>query len=282
MQISLAKNIIITGANKGVGYGILENLAQKPESHQFILAIRSVERGQEAVEQLSKLVPNIKDRVTMQELDISDRKSIDSFVDWISKTYGKGKIDCLINNAGMAFKGDRFDDEVVKITFNTNYWGTAEFADKMKPYIADNGKIINITSSAGKFKNLKSQDLVKEFDSDSIDRDTLNALATRFYDDVKNGVWEQNGWPKAGYAMSKVCANVYSRILARDEDIVSRNIQVYACCPGWVRTDMAGDKATRSIQEGALCPVATFDFPWTIDQTKQGKFFYDGIVTPLL
>jgi len=75
--------------------------------------------------------------------------------------------------------------------------------------------------------------------------------------------------------------NIYNRILARDEDIVKRNIQVYACCPGWVRTDMAGDKAPRSIQEGALCPVALFDFPWKIDESKQGLFFYDGVVAKI-
>jgi len=77
-------------------------------------------------------------------------------VSWIGTTYGKGKIDCLINNAGIAWKGDAFDTEVVKGTFATNYYGTVDLTEKLKDFIADNGKIISITSSAGKFGKYKN------------------------------------------------------------------------------------------------------------------------------
>ena len=281
MQSSISKKVIITGCNKGVGFGILENLAQKLEKHHFIMAVRSKERGQEAVDELSKLVPDIQKRVDIHELDVSDEKSRNTFVDTISKAYGKEGIDCLINNAGTASKGDNFDGEVVQTTFQTNYYGTVDLTDKLKPYIAPNGKIITIGSSTGKLRILKSQSLVDQFTDLSIDREKLNYLAKKFYDDVVAGTYEQNGWPKQGYAMSKLCINTFAKILGRDEDIIKKDIQVYVCCPGWVRTDMTGPKASRSIQEGALCPVALFDFPWKIDQKLQGQFFYDGQITPL-
>jgi len=52
----------------------------------------------------------------------------------------------------MAFKGDAFDENVVKTTFQTNYYGTVELTEKMKPYIKDSGKIIFVGSMAGKYK----------------------------------------------------------------------------------------------------------------------------------
>jgi carbonyl reductase 1 len=53
----------------------------------------------------------------LEKLDLSDFESIEDFVALIKQKYGK--IDVLVNNAGVAAKGDAFDSEVVKFTFQT-------------------------------------------------------------------------------------------------------------------------------------------------------------------
>lgn len=56
----------------------------------------------------------------------------------------------------MAFKGDEFNEHVVKTTLQTNFYGTVELSEKMIPYIKSSGKIIIVGSSAGKLRILKS------------------------------------------------------------------------------------------------------------------------------
>ena len=273
------KTIVITWCNKGVGYGILMNLAQRPEPHRLIMAVRSAELGRTALAELEKLVPHISDRVTIHELDISISASIDQFVQWIKDS--SVHVDCLLNNAGMAYHGDIFNEEVIRVTFQTNFYGTVELTEKMSPYMSESSKVIFVASSVGKLERLKSPVLKQEFDSPTITREQLYALAKRFYDDVVANVFEKNGWPRSAYGISKLCLNIYTRILARNPDILKRNIQVYSCCPGWVRTDMAGPQAPRTIQEGAVCPCDLVYLPWHINPELQGKFFYDSKVTPI-
>jgi len=273
------KTILITGCNKGVGFGILKTLAAQPEKHNFIMAVRSIDNGKKALSEIIKQVPDFEKRATILELDISKSESIDKFVKHMEDT--KTKIHCLVNNAGMAFKGDIFNEEVVRVTFATNFYGTVEFTEKMLSHLHDGGKIVFITSSVGKLGKLKSEELVKKFDDPKITREGIFALAKQFYDEVVSNTFEKNGWPRAGYVISKLCLNIYTRWISQKPDIVKRGIQVYACCPGWVRTDMAGPKAERSIEEGAVCPCYLVNLPYKINPEFQGKFFYDSKVTPL-
>jgi len=274
------KTIIITGSNKGIGYSILKRLAQENSTFQFIMAVRSISNGEAALTDLTKLVPGADKRVKIEQLDVSDSKSIDKFVSNIQEKFGK--VDALINNAGFAFKGDAFGPEVVKTTFQTNFYGTVEFTEKMIEYIKDYGKIITVGSSAGKLKILKSEKLVEAFTDPKITKPQLFDLAKQFADAVADDTYAQKGFPKQAYGMSKLCINTYvTSILSKQKEILEKNIQVYALCPGWCRTDMAGDKAPKSADDGADTPVYLINLPWEINKDLQGKFFFERQVTPL-
>lgn len=58
------------------------------------------------------------------QLDISSDSSIQTFAKSLKAKHGDQSIEVLINNAGIATKGSRFDSEVVKETLATNYYGT--------------------------------------------------------------------------------------------------------------------------------------------------------------
>ena len=71
---------------------------------------------------------------------------------------------------------------------------------------------------------------------------------------------------RAGYRLSKAALNALTRTLASDE----RGIKVNTMCPGWVRTDMGGSAAPRSVQEGADTAVWLATLP---DDGPTGGFF---------
>jgi NAD(P)-dependent dehydrogenase (short-subunit alcohol dehydrogenase family) len=77
---------------------------------------------------------------------------------------------------------------------------------------------------------------------------------------------EMNGGG-AAYRVSKSGLNALTRVLASDE----RGIRVNSICPGWVRTDMGGKSATRSVEEGADTAVWLASDP----DAPSGGFFRD-------
>ena len=103
----------------------------------------------------------------------------------------------------------------------------------------------------------------------------LHKIAEKFKKSIENDTVEQDGWIKAAYATSKMIINTYARVLGDNPLVRERDIQVYTLCPGWVRTDMTGPNATKSIEEGVLTPVYLVELEDGIKEDLQGKFFYE-------
>ena len=83
-------------------------------------------------------------------------------------------------------------------------------------------------------------------------------LMQRFVNGTAAGTHAAEGWPNTAYGTSKVGVNALTRIHARTVAEICPNapgVLVNACCPGWCRTDMAGDRAPRSAEEGASTSI---------------------------
>ena len=78
-----------------------------------------------------------------------------------------------------------------------------------------------------------------------------------------------------------MCINKYASLVAYRSNITEKNVQVYSCCPGWVRTDMGGPKASRSIEEGVVCPLYLVELEHKINKDLQGRFFEDCKVSEI-
>eukprot|EP00830_Metopus_es_P012250 TRINITY_DN265_c0_g1_i1.p1 TRINITY_DN265_c0_g1~~TRINITY_DN265_c0_g1_i1.p1 ORF type:complete len:324 (+),score=65.04 TRINITY_DN265_c0_g1_i1:99-974(+) len=279
-----SKLILITGCNKGVGYGMLENLGKNHPEFKFIMAVRSIERGKAAVAELKKTVPNIEERVVIQELDIATTASIDAFVKW-----GKEKaikVDCLVNNAGISSKSWDITSPIIKEIFQTNLFGTIEFTDKMLPLIKDSGKIVFVASQLGKFGHLTNEEFKAKMQNPALTKEGLFALFNEYHDSVagkkckpEEVIFAKSPYPV--YSLSKLFLNVYTKIFAQYPTILARNIQVYSCCPGWTKTDLGGPSAILTIPEGAICPCFVVNLPWVVDKAIQGSFYAQCKVTPL-
>jgi NAD(P)-dependent dehydrogenase (short-subunit alcohol dehydrogenase family) len=174
------------------------------------------------------------------ELDISNQVSVDSLLDEVEKTFGR--LDILVNNAAILIDKDNVtasnaDLETVKATLETNLIGAWRMCKTFIPLMKKNGygRIVNVSSGAGEFE----------------------------YMATSGGYWP-------AYSVSKASLNALTVMLA--SELRGTNILVNAVCPGWVRTDMGGSNATRSVEEGAATPVWLATLP---DGGPTGHNYYD-------
>ena len=173
-------------------------------------------------------------KATFIQLDITDEKSIAQAVENVKTQFGK--LDILINNAAVLMRQDQSllnsDWSVIEQTLHTNAMAQLKVSRAFAPILVNGGKIIMTSSGGGSM-------------TDPV-----------------------GGWSPA-YCISKSLLNAISRHLAYE--LQPRQISVNAFCPGWVKTDMGGKSAPRSVEQGASTGV------WlaTTDSTGTGKFFRD-------
>ncbi|XP_070453553.1 carbonyl reductase [NADPH] 3 isoform X2 [Equus przewalskii] len=236
---SCSRVALVTGANKGIGFAIARDLCRQ-FSGDVVLTARDTARGRAAVQQLQAegLSPRF------HQLDIDDLQSIRALRDFLKKEYGG--LNVLVNNAGIAFKR----------------------------------RVVNISSLQGS-KALEncSEDLQEKFRCETLTEEDLVDLMKKFVEDTKNEVHEREGWPNSAYGVSKLGVTALSRILAQrlDEKRKADMILLNACCPGLVKTDMAGAHGSRTVEEGAETPVYLALLP--PDATEpHGQLVHDKVI----
>ncbi|XP_068183350.1 carbonyl reductase [NADPH] 1-like [Antennarius striatus] len=244
---------VVTGGNKGIGLAIVRALCKLFQGDVFLTA-RDQGRGQETMKSLAS------EGLAAQfhQLDIDDLKSITTAAAFFKETYGG--VDVLINNAGIAFKvadPTPFATQA-EATLRTNFFSTREMLINFLPLVRPGGRVVNLCSLLGqRVLNQCSPALQQRFRSDDITEEEVLELMHRFLDEAKRGEHQQGGWAESAYGVSHIGLTTLSMILARrlSKERPNDGILLNACCPGWVRTDMAGPKAPKSPDEGAVTPV---------------------------
>ncbi|XP_036401233.1 carbonyl reductase [NADPH] 1 [Megalops cyprinoides] len=251
--MSTPKVALVTGSNKGIGFAVVRALCLHFTGDVYLSA-RDVGRGTAAVESLRTEGLN----PFFQQLDITDPVSVRAARDFFKDKYGG--LDVLINNAGIAFKvADTTPFGIqAEVTLKTNFFATRDMCNEFIPIIKPVGRVVNVSSVMSSIALKQcSPELQARFRSDDITEEELVGLMERFVQEAQRGVHTQTGWPNTAYGVSKIGVTVLSRIQAwrlQKERPVDQ-ILLNPCCPGWVRTDMAGPRATKSPDEGAVTPV---------------------------
>ncbi len=142
----MSKTIIITGTSNGFGNDAVETLAAA--GHRVFATMRATGgRNRAAAEDLRAK------GIEVLELDVTDNASVDAaFTALFAKT--GGKLDVLINNAGMASGGlsETFTPEQVREMFEINVFGVQRVIRAALPAMQRQGSglIINIGSILGR------------------------------------------------------------------------------------------------------------------------------------
>ncbi|CAF5091151.1 unnamed protein product, partial [Rotaria magnacalcarata] len=109
--------ILVTGANKGIGFEVVKKLAKESSltNTTILLGSRDLKRGQDALARL-----DCPKNVCVLHLDVTSLESILAAIDEIKCKLG-GRLDVVINNAAI---GDlEFTIDAARKMFSTNYYG---------------------------------------------------------------------------------------------------------------------------------------------------------------
>ncbi len=204
------KIALVSGGNRGLGLETCRQLLE--HGFRVLLGSRDLDAGIEAANAFGS------EHVAAVRLDVTDSDDIAALAQHIEKIHGR--LDVLINNAGILIDADLGDPasirdtdaEVLETTFRTNVVGPILLINAMLPLMerVDDARIVNISSGMGQLSGMGGQ------------------------------------YP--GYRISKTALNAATCIYAAELD--PARFSINAASPGWVRTDMGGEAAELSVEEG--------------------------------
>jgi NAD(P)-dependent dehydrogenase (short-subunit alcohol dehydrogenase family) len=214
------------------GIGFMAGKMMAQAGLRVILGSRDLEAGKRAVDELKSEGIDVE---TCQ-LEVTDTESIDGAKDYVLDKHGR--LDVLVNNAGV---DSDIDDngldvsiDLVREIFEVNVYGCLRLCQVFIPIMKEHnfGRVINVSSDMGALSQMSAQSV--------------------------------------GYRMSKAALNAMTRVLA--SEVKGYNIKINTMSPGWVRSDMGGPTAPRSLEEGADTIVWLALHP---DDGPSGEFFKD-------
>lgn len=230
MEKTNRKVALITGANKGLGKEIGRQLGLL--GYIVILTSRDEKAGAATV---AELIAEGCDAYTVS-LEVTNPQDISKLVKYIETTFGK--LDVLVNNAGIALEWDGKPTDVDKIrrTLEVNLIAPYLITESLIPLLSrsDDARVINQSSMLGSIGNAEK-------------------------------MWEHvGGFMTVGYSTSKAALNMLT--LIQSKSLESKNIAVAAAHPGWVKTDLGTSAAPMQVDEGAstvvnLVTIAREKFP---------------------
>lgn len=229
------KKVLITGANKSIGFETARQLLQK--GYYVYLGSRDLENGQKAVDTLKSEDLN---NVEVIQIDVSDSESVKAARDEIGKK--TDVLDVVINNAGISGGLPQAplsaDIATFEKVYQTNVFGVVRvnqaFIDLLKK--SEDPRIVNVSSSQGSL--------------------TQASDPTSKYYHHKGAI----------YQSSKSALNMYTVALAYE--LKDTNVKVNAVDPGFVATDFNNHRGTGTVQEGAA-RIAKYAM---IENSPTGKF----------
>jgi NAD(P)-dependent dehydrogenase (short-subunit alcohol dehydrogenase family) len=181
-------------------------------------------------------IARLSGNVSFLLLDVSDDPSIRKAASEFGVHYER--LDVLVNNAGIypdeGFTILTITREQLIATFETNIFGAVRVVQEFLPFLrkAGSARVINVSSGYGEIGGLSA--------------------------DVPS------------YCLSKLALNGATLML--HQKLGPEGISINSMCPGWVRTDMGGPAASRSVEQGADTAIwLAADAPGSLS----GKFFRD-------
>lgn len=271
--------ILVTGANKGIGFEIVKKLAKESSEnkHLILLGSRDLKKGEDAL-----IKSGSPSNVHLLHLDVSSKESIILAVEEIKCKYG-GELDIVINNAAMGELDLTVD--VARKMFDTNYYGIKVLNDLLLSYLRQNGRIINVTSMCGPILlSQVSKELQEKYLSTTLIFDELDGLVEDFITAIGTNNIEDLGYNRNTafllYSVTKAAVIILTRIEARcwSKD---KNLFIACVCPGFCSTDLNKNApGGRPPEMGADSILYLMNTPQ--DQLENGCFYRDGQLKPFV
>jgi len=174
--------VLVTGANAGLGYYTARHLAVKG-NYTVLVGSRSLAKATDAIAKLKAEEPSIAASVLEPiEIDITNDASIAAAADRVGDTHGR--LDILINNAGISGDAARGMRANFNAIYDTNVVGTAAVTEAFIPLLrkstapAPARRIVNVSSSVGSLAYARAgQAVVPQYTPYSVSKAALNMLS---------------------------------------------------------------------------------------------------------
>lgn len=203
---------VITGAGKGIGEAIAYGLAEM--SYQTVLIGRNPENLEKVA---AEIVNNGGLAPVLFQLDVTDTPQMKETIQSVIAQFGR--IDVLVNNAGVYFDGTlELEESEFQAMLNTNLTAQFTLTKEVVPWMEHqrSGYIFNIASRSGKV-----------------------------------GYAGSGGYCASKFGMLGLNESLY-------HELTPKGIKVTALCPGWVNTQMAFDAGTPLKAEEMIQPEDLF------------------------
>lgn len=218
------KTVIITGSNSGIGKEAAKVFAEK--GAKVIMAVRSVSKGQQASEEIKKLVPSAN--IEVLQLDLSDLKSVESFANTICDNFSS--IDILINNAGIMMCPKAQTVDGLEIQIGTNHFGHYALTARLYSLLRNtpNSRIVVLSSLGHKMAKINLDDVnwgQRKYNTNQAyyDSKLANVLFAfeyqrRFADDIRAPklTIAHPGWTRTGLQQHSGMLSFLNKFFAQD------------------------------------------------------------------
>ncbi|MBL0228556.1 SDR family oxidoreductase [Thermomonas sp.] len=258
----MRRNCLVTGANRGIGLEFVRQLLARGE--HVVAACRHPGKATA----LNGLAGEHPGRLHVLPLDVAEPKSRANLLHELPLVLAEaedgspGKLDLVVNNAGVLHSGERFghmEQALLEDSLRTNAIGPFLLSQALAPLLRDieGERVRNIVGGAGGAVNSLP-------DTRSVDRAPGPADGTQLRRTVVANISSQLGsianttrFGTPSYAISKAAQNMASALLARA--LGERGIVVLALHPGWVMTEMGGEHATLPTADAVRGLLAVID-----------------------
>ncbi|XP_075969116.1 SDR family oxidoreductase sniffer [Anticarsia gemmatalis] len=242
------KSVLITGANRGLGLGMVKYITKQNTAHKIIATCRNVS------EELKTLAVENKNLVILN-LDLKNTSSFDEVSSAVSKIVGSQGLNLLINNAGVTTK-------FTKIGFLK----TEQLMDNL---------IVNTIAPIMLTKSLVPV-LKQAADANNNEPMGAQRAAVINLSSILGSIAQNDQGGFYPYRCSKAALNAATKSMSID--LKKENILVASMHPGWVRTDMGGKNAPLDVETSVSGMLNTI---YKLGEGDTGKFLnYDGTELP--
>ncbi|KAJ3104094.1 hypothetical protein HDU97_009543 [Phlyctochytrium planicorne] len=214
-----SKVVIVTGASSGLG--LISSVEMAKKGAHVIMAVRSVKKAEEVVEEAKKKHPNAKLNISIMEVELSSFASVRKFAEAFTKL--KLPLHILMNNAGvMAIDKFTPSKDGIEMQLHANHLGHFYLTTLLLPILEETSK--------------KSDTSVRIVNLSSIGHTFAKSMGVDFegYNDPE----KYSAWP--AYGQSKLCNILFTKELQKRLEAKGYgNIRCNSVHPGGVNTNLA-------------------------------------------
>jgi len=279
--MTVARIALVTGANQGIGFALVEGLAARMGPDDLVLLTgRNAARVADAAARVA-MAPGTTSRVEGRVLDVGDAAAVAQLAADLGQRHGG--VDIVLSNASARITPDRPQPEQADEFIEVANGGTSAMLRSFGPVLRPGGRLVVVASSLGTLGNLDAR-MHPLFEDASLDE--VDEVVESWRAAVHAGTAQDLGWPAWINVPSKVAQVAAVRAVAKQRRArdLREGTLVAAVCPGLVDTEASrpwfADFSQAQSPERAAKAILDLVLADRVDPATYGELVRFGGVQP--